>query len=107
MMIGLQLSQLHLSPLHLEPIVPEPTPTPTPKKRRVIELNDEVMKEAKKCLKEKGIRSKDVKNLPPIEELCKPISHPSTIEVHSLQHFDEGDIPYGKPPYQCLEELET
>jgi hypothetical protein len=22
-----------------------------------------------------------VKNLPPIEELCKPIPHPSTIEV--------------------------
>src|SRR4051812_4235680 len=64
------------------------------------------MKEAQKCLKEKGIRAEDVKNLPPIEELCKPIPHPSTIEVHSLQHFDEGDIPYGKPPDQCLEELD-
>src|SRR3954465_11355715 len=61
------------------------------------------MKEAKKCLKEKGIRAEDVKNLPPIEELCKPIPHSSTIEVHSLQHFDEGDIPYGKHPDQCLE----
>src|SRR4051812_48001454 len=65
------------------------------------------MKEAQKCLKEKGIRAEDVKNLPPIEELCKPIPHSSTIEVHSLQHFDEGDIPYGKPPNQCLEELDT
>ena len=64
------------------------------------------MKEAKKCLKEKGIKSEDVKNLPPIKELCKPICHSSTIEVHSLQHFDEGDIPYGKPPDQCLEELD-
>ena len=90
-----------------EPIVPEPVPTPTPKKRGVIALNDEVMKEAKKCLKEKGIRAEDVKNLPPIEELCKTIPHSSTIEVHSLQHFDEGDIPYGKPPDQCLEELDT
>src|SRR4051812_28390878 len=68
--------------------------------------NDEVMKEAKKCLKEKGIRDEDVKNLPPIEELCKPIPHSSTIEVHSLQ-INEGDIPYGKPPDQCLEELDT
>src|SRR3954470_19384774 len=82
-------------PITSEPFVPEPVPIPTPKKRGVIALNDEVMKEAKKCLKEKVIRAKDVKNLPPIEELSKPILHSSTIEVHSL-HFDEGDIPYGK-----------
>ena len=92
-----------------EVIVPEPSipvPIPTSKKRGFIELNDEVMKEAKKCLKEKGIKAADVKNLPPIEELCKPISYSSTIEVHSLQHFDEGDIPYSKPPDQCLEEFD-
>ena len=65
------------------------------------------MKEAKKCLKEKGIKAADVKNLPPIEELCKPISYSPTIEVHSLQHFDEGDIPYSKPPDQCLEEFDN
>jgi hypothetical protein len=62
----------------------EPTPVPTPKKRVMIELNDEVMREAKKSLKEKGIKSEDVKNLPPIEELCKPIPRSSTIKVHSL-----------------------
>ena len=62
----------------------------------MIELNDEVMKEAKKSLKEKGIKSEDVKNFPPIEELCKPIPRSSPIEVHSLQHFDRGDIPYTK-----------
>ena len=93
-----------------EVIVPEPSipvPIPTSKKMGVIELNDEVMKEAKKCLKEKGIKAADVKNLPPIEELCKPIPYSSTIEVHSLQHFDEGDIPYSKPPDQCLEEFDT
>jgi hypothetical protein len=67
---------------------PAPTLAPTPKKRGMIELNDEVMREAKKSLKEKGIKSKDVKNLPPIEELCKPIPRSSTIEVHSLQCFD-------------------
>jgi hypothetical protein len=76
----------------------EPTPTPTPKKRGMIELNDEVMREAKKSLKKKGIKSEDVKNLPPIEELCKPIPRSSTIEVHSFQRFDNRYIPYSKPP---------
>jgi hypothetical protein len=50
---------------------PAPTLAPTPKKRGMIELNDEVMRESKKSFKEKGIKSEDVKNLPPIEELCK------------------------------------
>jgi hypothetical protein len=86
---------------------PAPTPKPTPKKRGMIELNDEVMREAKKSLKEKGIKAKDVKNLPPIEELCKPTSHSSTIEVHSLQRFDDRDIPYSEPPDQCLDEFDN
>ncbi|KAK1615497.1 hypothetical protein QYE76_021014 [Lolium multiflorum] len=56
---------------------PEPTPTPILKKRGMIELNDEDMREAKKSLVEKGIKSEDVKNLPPIEDLCKIIPlHP-------------------------------
>jgi hypothetical protein len=80
---------------------------PTPKKRGMIELNDEVMREAKKSLKEKGIKSENVKNLPPIEELCKPIPRSSTIEVHSLQRFDNRDIPYSEPPDQCLDELDN
>src|SRR3954463_16624174 len=83
-----------------------PEPTPTPKKRGMIELTDELMKEAKKSLKEKGIKFEDVKNLPPIEELCKPIP-PSTIEVHSLQRLDRGDIPYSKTPNQCLDEFDN
>jgi hypothetical protein len=87
--------------------VPEPTPAPTPKKREMTELNDEVMREAKKSLKEKGIKSEDVKNLPPIEELCKPIPRSYTIEVHSLQCFDNRDIPYPKPPDQCLDEFDN
>jgi hypothetical protein len=90
----------------IKPIL-APTPEPTPKKRGMIELNDEVMREAKKSLKEKGIKSEDVKNLPPIEELCKPIPHSSTIEVHSLQHFDDRDIPYSKAPDQCLDEFDN
>ncbi|KAK1615972.1 hypothetical protein QYE76_021489 [Lolium multiflorum] len=48
---------------------PEPTPTPIVKKRGMIKLNDEDMREAKKSLKEKGIKPEDVKNLPPIEDL--------------------------------------
>src|SRR3954454_23054334 len=64
------------------------------------------MKEAKKSLKEKGIKSEDVKNLPPIEELCKLIP-PTTIEVHSLHRFDKCDIPYSKTPDQCLDEFDN
>jgi hypothetical protein len=90
----------------LEP-TPAPVPEPTLRKRGMIELNDEVMKEAQKSLKEKGIKAEDVKNLPPIEELCKPIPRSSTIEVHSLQRFDDRDIPYSKPPDQCLDELDN
>jgi hypothetical protein len=66
---------------HYDWTMAEPTPTPAPtsgaapKKRGMIELNDEIMREAKKSLKEKGIKSEDVKNLSPIEELCKPIPH--------------------------------
>ena len=58
-----------ISQNHDDWTIPEPTPTPTPipKKRGMIELNDEVMREAKKSLKERGIKSEDVKNLPPIE----------------------------------------
>jgi hypothetical protein len=73
----------------------------------MIELNDEVMREAKKSLKEKGIKSEYVKNLPPIEELCKPIPCSSTIEVHSLQCFDNRDITYSKPLDQCLDEFDN
>src|SRR3954449_1951735 len=93
-----------------EPIfspTPEPTQTPAPKKKGMLVLNEEKMKEANKSLKEKGIKSKDVKNLPPIEDLCKPIPPSPMIEVHYLRSFDKGDIPYLKPPDQCLEELDT
>ncbi|KAK1613090.1 hypothetical protein QYE76_036763 [Lolium multiflorum] len=38
---------------------PEPTPTPIVKKRGMIKLNDEDMREAKKSLKEKGNNSKE------------------------------------------------
>ncbi|KAK1626873.1 hypothetical protein QYE76_001188 [Lolium multiflorum] len=59
---------------------PEPTPMPILKKRGLIKLNDEDMREAKKSLKEKGIKSEDVKNLPPIEDICEIIPPSSMIE---------------------------
>jgi hypothetical protein len=58
-------------------------------------------------LVKKGIKPEDVKNLPPIEELCKSIPRSSTIEVHSLQRFDNRDIPYSKPLNQCLDEFDN
>jgi hypothetical protein len=48
-----------------------PAPEPTPKKRGMIELNDEAMREAKKSLKEKGIKSEDVKNY-----VSQSLTHP-------------------------------
>ncbi|KAK1663553.1 hypothetical protein QYE76_051712 [Lolium multiflorum] len=53
---------------------------PILKKRGLIKLNDEDMREAKKSLKEKGIKSEDVKNLPPIEDICEIIPPSSMIE---------------------------
>ncbi|KAK1695201.1 hypothetical protein QYE76_011898 [Lolium multiflorum] len=66
---------------------PEPTPTPILKKRGMIKLNDEDMREAKKSLKEKGIKPEDVKNLPPIEDICK-ITPPSSMIEDPL--YPEG-----------------
>ena len=87
--------------------IPEPPPPPTPKKRGMLVLNPEDMQEAKRSIKEKGIRSEDVKNLPPIEELCEPTTHPPMVEVHSLLDFNASDVPYGKPPDQCLDEFDN
>ena len=49
--------------------LPEATPKPTMKKRGILFLSLEDMQEAKKSMKEKGIKAEDVKNLPPIEEI--------------------------------------
>src|SRR3954465_14638729 len=49
--------------------ITEPIPKPTPEKRGVLFLSPEDMQEAKKSMKEKGIKAEDVKNLPPIEEI--------------------------------------
>src|SRR5664279_265742 len=77
--------------------IPEPPPTPTPKKRGILFLNPEDMREAKKSIKEKGIKAEHVEKLPPIENLCEPTTHPPMVEVHSLLDFDASDVPYNKP----------
>ena len=65
--------------------LPEPTPKPTPKKRGVLFLNPEDMQEAKKSMKEKGIKAEDVKNLPPVEEI-HGLSLPPVEETHCLDN---------------------
>ena len=87
--------------------LPEPPPEPTPEKRGVLFLSPEDMQEAKKSMKEKGIKAEDVKNLPPIEEIHGLDTPPQVVEVYSLLKFDEGDIPHNKPPSQCLYEFDN
>ena len=109
--------------------LPEPIPKPTPKKRVVLFLSPEDMQDAKKSMKEKGIKAEDVKNLPPIEEIhglnlppveetydLNPLPIEEThgldnptqvVKVNSLYRFDEGDIPHYKSARQCLEEFDN
>src|ERR1041385_5315166 len=77
-----------------------PEPLLPLKKRGMLVLSLEDMQEAKKSIKEKGIKAEDVKKVPPIEKLCEPTTHPPLVEVHSLLDFTESDIPKGKPPDQ-------
>ena len=49
--------------------LPESSLKPTPKKRGILYLSPKDMQEAKKFMREKGIKAEDVKNLPPIEEI--------------------------------------
>ena len=69
--------------------LPEPPTKPTPKKRGILYLSPEDIQEAKKSMKEKGIKAEDVKNLPPIEEIHElntpPVS--KVVEVNSLYRF--------------------
>ena len=75
------------------------------------------MQEAKKSMKEKGIKAEDVKNLPPIEEIhgldipheelhCL-VNPTQVVKVNSLYRFDEGDIPRYKSASQCLDEFDN
>ena len=100
----------------LEP-TPEPTPKPTPKKRGVLFLSPEDMQEAKKSMKEKGIKAEDVKNLPPVEEIhglnlpsieeTHGLDNPTqVVKVNSLYRYDKVEIPSTKFPSQCLDEFD-
>ncbi|KAI5006768.1 hypothetical protein ZWY2020_034011 [Hordeum vulgare] len=87
--------------------IPEPPPKRTPKKRGILFLSLEDMQEAKKSMKEKGIKSKVVKNLPPIEEIHGLDNSIQVVEVNSLRRFDESDIPFDKPASLCLDEFDN
>ena len=87
--------------------LPEPPPKPTPKKRGILFLSLEDIQEAKKSMKEKGIKAEDVKNLPPIEEIHGLDILTQVVEVNSLTRFDEGDISYNKSASQCLYEFDN
>ena len=103
-------------------------PEPTPKKRGIRFLSPEDMQEAKKSMKEKGIKAEDVKNLLPIEEIhglnLPPVEeiygfNPSPIEeihgldnpthvvkVNSLYRYDKAEILFTKCASPCLDEFD-
>ena len=95
---------------------PEPTPKPTPKKRSVLFLSPEDMQEAKKSMKEKGIKAEDVKNLPLVEEIHGLNIPPKEIQgldnttqvvkVNSLYIYDKVEIPSSQFASQCLDEFD-
>ena len=87
--------------------LPEPTPKPTPKKRGVLFLNPEDMQEAKKSMKEKGIKGEDAKNLPPIEEIhgLNIPQPPKVVEVNSLMKFNDNDNPHNMHPTNAFTSL--
>ena len=84
------------------------------------------MQEAKKSMKEKGIKAEDVKNLPPIEEIHglnlppveevydlnylftkEPPDIPTqVVKVNSLYRYDKAEVPHTKIASQCLDEFD-
>ena len=82
-----------------------------PLRRRggVLFLSPEDMQEAKKSMKEKGIKAEDVKNLPSIEGIHGFDTSPPrrAVEVNSLMKFNNNDNPHNMHPNQCLYEFEN
>ena len=64
------------------------------------------MQEAKKYMKEKGIKAEDVKNLPPIEEIHGLDNPTQVVKVNSLYRYDKAEIPPTKFASQCLDEFD-
>ena len=98
--------------------ITEPIFKITPKKRGVLFLSPEDMQEAKKSMKEKGIKAEDVKNLPPIEEIhglnlppveeTHGLDNPTqVVKVNSLYRYDKVEIPPTKFSSQCLDEFDN
>ncbi|KAI5003836.1 hypothetical protein ZWY2020_030996 [Hordeum vulgare] len=87
--------------------IPEPPPKQTLKKRGILFLSPEDMQEAKKSMKEKGIKSEDVKTLPPIEDIHGLDDPTQVVEVNSLRRFNESDIPLNKPASLCVDEFDN
>ena len=79
----------------------EPIPKPTPKKRGVLFLSPEDMQEAKKSMKEKGIKAEDVKNLPPIEEI-HGLNLPHVEEAYDLNTLFTEEPPDPDIPTQVV-----
>ena len=60
------------------------------------------MQEAKKSMKEKGIKAEDVKILPPIEEIHGlNTPPPKVVEVNSLVKFNDNENLHNMHPSQC------
>ena len=107
---------------------PEPIPKPTLKKRGVLFLTPEDMQEARKSMKENGIKAEDVKNLPPTEEIhvlnlppveemhnfnSSPIKEihgldnpTQVVKVNSLYRYDKAIIAFTKIASPCLDEFD-
>ena len=75
------------------------------------------MQEAKKSMKERGIKAEDVKNLPPIEEIhglnippveeTHRLDNPTqVVKVNSLYRYDKVAIPSTKFHSPCLDEFD-
>ena len=86
--------------------LPEPTPKPAPKKRGILFLSPEDMQEAKKSMKEKGIKAEDIKNLPPVEETYGLDNPTQVVKVNSLYRYDKAEIPLTKFASPCLDEFD-
>ena len=89
--------------------LPEPPPKPTLNKRGILYLSPEDMQEAKKSMKQKGIKDEDVKNLPPIEEIHGLDTSPpaKVVEANSLMKFNDNDNAHNVHPSQCLYEFKN
>ena len=68
-------------------------PEPTPKKRGILFPSPEDMQDAKKSMKEKGIKAEDVKNFPPIEEIHGLDNPTQVVKVNSLYRYDKAENP--------------